>query len=364
MLSLLHEGHIGIEKCRARARQLFYWPNISTDIENYITKCQICNKYAKKNCKEPLLSYPVPERPWERVGTDIFSYGNYRYLVLYDAYSNWLELLTIKDKSSGEVIKQFKKVFSRYGCPDTVICDNIPFTSYAMKQFAHEWNFNIVSRSPNYPQSNGLAEKAVSIAKNIVKRCIEENREIYPALMQYRNAPLKNMNATPAQLFLGRICKTKLPICDTLLKDKFDDKSLNDKLTHKQVASGKYYNQHVQTLPVLGKGDNVNVYNHVSKCWEGGKIVNEHSTPRSYLVETDSGVVRRNRVDLRKSEINYEPKCNLEETELSPPLIVSKKNSIVNMLPLAPSTLGSAPSVCTTRSGRVVKLPTKYKDYM
>ncbi|XP_072384499.1 uncharacterized protein [Diabrotica undecimpunctata] len=33
MLRLVHEGHIGIEKSKARARQIFYWPGMSSDIE-------------------------------------------------------------------------------------------------------------------------------------------------------------------------------------------------------------------------------------------------------------------------------------------------------------------------------------------
>lgn len=42
--------------------------------------------------KEFLHPFPVPERPWERVGIDIFSYAGHPYLVLMDAYSNWLEV--------------------------------------------------------------------------------------------------------------------------------------------------------------------------------------------------------------------------------------------------------------------------------
>lgn len=38
MLRLLHEGHVGIEKCKARARQIFYWPGMNSDIESYNKK--------------------------------------------------------------------------------------------------------------------------------------------------------------------------------------------------------------------------------------------------------------------------------------------------------------------------------------
>ena len=48
--------------------------------------------------------------------------------------------------------------------------DNLPFNSTLLKDFAKKSNFDLQFRSPNYPRSNGLAEKGVEIAKNIVKK--------------------------------------------------------------------------------------------------------------------------------------------------------------------------------------------------
>lgn len=49
--------------------------------------------------RESLLPYPIPQRSWERLGIDIFTYANVSYLVIYDAYSNWLEIISVKYKS-------------------------------------------------------------------------------------------------------------------------------------------------------------------------------------------------------------------------------------------------------------------------
>ncbi|KAK9736733.1 RNase H-like domain found in reverse transcriptase [Popillia japonica] len=89
---------------KMRARNIFYWPGLSTDIELFIKKCKTCEKTARKNHKEKLLPHPIPQRPWERLGVDIFTYANISYLVVYDAYSNWLELLRLKDKSAETAI--------------------------------------------------------------------------------------------------------------------------------------------------------------------------------------------------------------------------------------------------------------------
>lgn len=46
----------------------------------------------------------------------------------------------------------------------------MPYSSYKLQQFANDWGFKITTSSPYYPKSNGLAEKAVGIAKNLLKK--------------------------------------------------------------------------------------------------------------------------------------------------------------------------------------------------
>lgn len=35
----IHEGHLGIEKCKRRARETVYWPGLNRDIETFVSKC-------------------------------------------------------------------------------------------------------------------------------------------------------------------------------------------------------------------------------------------------------------------------------------------------------------------------------------
>ncbi|KAJ8335412.1 hypothetical protein SKAU_G00387540 [Synaphobranchus kaupii] len=45
MLSWIHEGHLGIDKCKRRAREAVYWPRINVDIEELISKCDTCLRH-------------------------------------------------------------------------------------------------------------------------------------------------------------------------------------------------------------------------------------------------------------------------------------------------------------------------------
>ena len=52
--------------------------------------------------------------------------------------------------------------------------DNGPqFTSRDFINFAKAWGISLSTSSPGYPKSNGLAEKAVQIIKNIMTKATE-----------------------------------------------------------------------------------------------------------------------------------------------------------------------------------------------
>ena len=57
ILNQLHEGHLGENKCQAKAAQTVYWPNISEDIAQFVLDYPTCLKYLnqkQKNTKNPL----------------------------------------------------------------------------------------------------------------------------------------------------------------------------------------------------------------------------------------------------------------------------------------------------------------------
>ena len=67
MLTLLHEGHFGMIKTRARANESMYWPGIKNDIEEMCSKYATCNKYKNQSLKEPLINHDVPLRAFQKV---------------------------------------------------------------------------------------------------------------------------------------------------------------------------------------------------------------------------------------------------------------------------------------------------------
>ena len=51
MIQLLHTGHLGLEKCLNRAKQLMYWPGLYDELKNLIT-----NDMLEIQCTETHMS--------------------------------------------------------------------------------------------------------------------------------------------------------------------------------------------------------------------------------------------------------------------------------------------------------------------
>ena len=166
MKQILHIGHLGIERTKVNARGTMYWPNINTDIENMVANCTECQIYRNKIENETLLQHTVPEKPWTKVATDLFDCFNQNYLILVDYTSKYFEVCQLQNLTSEEVITKMKSSFSRFGIPEEIVSDNgSQYASREFREFAKIYNFRHTTSSPEYPQSNGLAERTIQTVK-------------------------------------------------------------------------------------------------------------------------------------------------------------------------------------------------------
>ena len=105
MLERIHEGHIGIEKCKARARDVMYWPHINAEIEDYVSKCSVWLQHCDCQQKEPLIPHDIPSSPWEKVGLDLFHCMGQNYLIIVDYYSKFPEICLLHDTHTTTVVR-------------------------------------------------------------------------------------------------------------------------------------------------------------------------------------------------------------------------------------------------------------------
>ena len=95
------------------------------------------------------------------VATYILHIWGRSFVIIVDYTTKYFNIQRIPDCESLTVINHLKNTFAKFGIPLTVMSDNGPeYKSLAFQTFAHDWDFDHDTSSPNFPQSNGFAERS------------------------------------------------------------------------------------------------------------------------------------------------------------------------------------------------------------
>ena len=240
------------------------------------------------------------------------------YLVTVDYYSNFWEVDYLPTTKSNTVIKKLKAHFSRYGSPSILISDNAAqFACEEFSKFTQSWDIEHRTSSPTHAKSNGMAKSAVKSVKNLRRREDESKRDPYLAMLDYRNTPTQDADANPAQRNLGRRARALLSMTSLLLKPgQIDTAFAKRRQRVRKNRSLWYYNKCAKDVNPLQEGDTVRLKPCIcgQKKWKR-ETVNKRLDERSYEVETESGVLRRNRVYLNRTNEAREQNDSVIEGE-------------------------------------------------
>jgi RNase H-like domain found in reverse transcriptase/Reverse transcriptase (RNA-dependent DNA polymerase)/Integrase zinc binding domain/Integrase core domain/Aspartyl protease len=205
-LKMAHVGHPGVQQSLRRARDVMYWYNMTNDIIDHHKRCPVCQNMQAAKIQEPVMTKPIPKSQFDVVASDLFAFDNGNYVLMVDSFSGFYEFARIQEPTSAAVVKEMKKWFSVHGSPKELHSDNGPqYSSAEFKTFASEWNFKHVTSSPLHPRSNGLAERFVQVAKNLLKKCKKDGTDIYLALLMQRVTPTETLPSPAERLFYRRL---------------------------------------------------------------------------------------------------------------------------------------------------------------
>ena len=345
ILKKIHEGHQGIVKCQQRAWMSVWWPGISVQIKDLISRCNICLKY-RPDRAEPMMASELPDRPWQKVGSDFFYFRGQTYLLVVDYFSRFIEIAKLTSTTALSVMNYLSSLFARHGVPEEFVSDGSPpYSSNELAKFFQRLGVYHNFSSPKYSQGNGGAERAVQTVKSLLKKALETRSDPYMALLAYRATPL-DCGCSPAQLLMGRNLHTPVPVLSSELSPNWPPLSefrQKDK-RNKEVQKKNYDKRHgVRNLPSLRNGQVVEIRG------TGRADVIRPVGPRSYLLRKrgDGRIIRRNR---RAVILLPAPSDNVPVMDLPVP---SKIESPVVQAPQIPR-----------RSERSTKgvLPARYRD--
>ena len=167
-------GHFGVKKSLQRSRSSFFWPNQFTDVCNYISRCEICQKRNFQGMrKAKIKALPVVTQPLQRVGIDLIGKlspsrsGNCYILTIVDHFTRFVQAYPLPNKQSATVSKAFMDFVCRYGCPEHVVSDRgSEFTSNVFHELLKSLKSKLHLTTSFHPQSNGMTESFNKLLKN------------------------------------------------------------------------------------------------------------------------------------------------------------------------------------------------------
>ena len=256
-----------------------------------------------------------------------------------------VEVALLEELNTRHVVLHMKSIFARHGIPEILTSDNGPqYASEEFRKFVHEYAFQHATSSPKYPQS--AAERAVQTMKSLLKK---EN-DPYMALLAYRTSPLEN-GASPAELLMGRKLRSTVPTLPKVLQPQLPD-ATQIRLKESKSRGLTKLQFDAKELPALSVGEKV----WIKDLERPANVISPvPGTPRSYLVKSSGGTVRRNRRSLTA----------LCEPSDVPPDISSTDSQIVALdKPITPTGNRKCP-VMVVRSNQdefsICKLVHKYR---
>ena len=225
LLDILHFGHAGLTKMTAEAK-IFWWPNITRDIENKAKDCTACLASGKN------LKYQLPKNlygnlktltePGQEIQIDFTGKlhnkninRDVQILIAIDRFSKWPTVKICKTAETKEVINFLTNNFNLYGLPEKIKSDKGgAFISKEYREFCRSRNIEIEYCTPRLHTGNGAVERAIQTLKNLMLTNLEEgnelNESINRALRVMRFTIHTGLKRTPFELHHGRKPRTEL----------------------------------------------------------------------------------------------------------------------------------------------------------
>lgn len=218
VLTIGHEGHLGVVSMKQRLRTKVWWPKMEKDVEKFVKLCDACQLVSRPDPPEPLASTELPEGPWRAVAIDYLGPlpSGENILVAVDYYSRYYETAVVRTITSEKTIECLEAIFARHGLPEVIVSDNGPnLVSEKFEAYMTENGIKHRRVTARYAQANGEVERQNrSILKRLQLAQAEGKdwrRELVRYMAAYRTTPHQTTGQTPAFLLMGRHPRTKLP---------------------------------------------------------------------------------------------------------------------------------------------------------
>jgi hypothetical protein len=263
-----------------------YWPGMKQELEEYIKRCDICqrNKITQNKTKLPMKVTTTPEVVWDKCALDIVgplnqtAEGHKYVLTFQDELSKFTLAILIVQQDAMTVAKAFvEKIILKFGIPLSILTDQgSNFMSDVIGNVCKILKIKGIKCTAYHPQTNGALERTHRVLVEYLRCFILEDQSNWDKWLPYatfvfNTTPHTSTGFTPHELLFGR--KPNIPgllqldppdavyAYDDFVKDLQSrlqssyEVARNSFVRHKE-RSKEYHDRNVNT-PLFTVGDKV-----------------------------------------------------------------------------------------------------------
>ena len=227
-------GHMGAFKMYSKASTRFYWIGMYSDMQNYVSSCRLCMQtntgHPPKVALKPL---PVSTEQFASIHIDLLRfYSPYRknqyIIVLIDAFTHFVTLKSVKNKSARVVAKfLFDEHFLKFGFPQLIatptskrcVSDNGTDVVNAWTKALYDiMGVKLVTTSFYHPESNSQIERYNRTIISILRKFVKDEPKKWSDYLPYvshaiNNSVCQSTGHTPFQLLYGVQIRDVVDVC-------------------------------------------------------------------------------------------------------------------------------------------------------
>ena len=161
-------GHGGVLKTYRSMCEMFYWPGMRREVQEFVANCQTCQftKYSPSKPQGLLQPLQIPTRPWVDITMDFVvqlpkSEGYSAVLVVVDRFSKVGHFAALKPGFTAKTVAStfVQTVVKLHGFPASIVSDRDPiFLSNFWRHLMRFSGTQLHYSSAYHPQSDGQTE--------------------------------------------------------------------------------------------------------------------------------------------------------------------------------------------------------------
>ena len=222
ILKIMHDdqlaGHTGQNKTLKKVQERFFWPNMASDVSEFVKSCPKCQIRKPDDPKShgKLQTFPS-DYPFDTVCIDILgplpetSRFNKYVLVAIDRFSRWPELMPIQDMTAQTVADNyFENIICRHGVPRRVLSDRgTNFMSEMFKKLNARMGSEKIFTTSYHPATDGSAERIIRFISCSLTAYLNSDQNDWDLYLQsvafaYRTSFIDGIRNSPFKLLFGR----------------------------------------------------------------------------------------------------------------------------------------------------------------